>query len=323
MAVLSYTHIKQRVASTFPANWLIRQTQKIHLPGFHGIPLYDVLKFFFQQVRKVGLTERTAAISFNFVMAIPPIIIFLCTLIPYLPISKEFVHQLHGLIRDVVPGEKNNSALIKFIDDFIKKPKNGLLSLGFLLALFYSSNAMMGIMRAFDKNYIGFKKRNIVNRRVTALQLTSILFVLMLVSLLVLIMQSSVLKWIGLKNLLIRQIIGYGRWVVIVFLFFGSISFIYRHAPSVHKRWKMINPGSILATTLMLLFTFLFSYWVNHFSNYNKLYGGIGTILILMLLIYFNSLVLLIGFELNVSINSIKHEADERNKLQTSGNKSA
>jgi len=321
--VLSFTSISQRVASSFPANWLIRQSQKIRLPGFKGIPLYDVLKFFFQQVRKVGLTERTAAISFNFVMAIPPIIIFICTLIPYLPISEQFVHQLHGLIRDVVPGEKNNSALITFIDDFIKKPKNGLLSVGFLLAIFYSSNAVMGIMRAFDKNYIGFKKRNLINRRVTALRLTFILFILMLMSLLLLIMQSSVLKWIGLKNVMIRQIIGYARWIVIILLFLASVSFIYRHAPAVHKRWRLINPGVILATSLMLLFTVLFSYWVNHFSNYNKLYGSISTILILMLLIYFNSLVLLIGFELNVSINSIKHQADERDKLQTSGNNPA
>ena len=318
--MLTFTHIRQRVASTFPANWLIRQSQKIRLPGFQGIPLYDVLKFFFQQIRKVGITERAAAISFNCVMAIPPIIIFLCTLIPYLPISNEFIRQLHGLIRDVIPGEKNNSAIIKFIDDIIKKPKNDLLSLGFLLAIFYSSNAVMGIMRAFDKNYLGFKKRKMIRRRATALQLTSVLFVLMFASLLVLIMQSSVLKLFGLKNVLVRQIIGYARWVVIVLLFFSSVSFIYRYAPFVHKRWKLINPGCILATTLMLLFTVFFSYWVNNFSNYNKLYGSISTILILMLLIYFNSLVLLIGFELNVSITHIRHEADERNKSGISGN---
>ena len=318
--MLTFTNIRQRVASTFPANWLIRQSQKIHLPGFQDIPLYDVLKFFFQQIRKVGITERAAAISFNCVMAIPPIIIFLCTLIPYLPISNEFIRQLHGLIRDVIPGEKNNSAIIKFIDDIIKKPKNDLLSLGFLLALFYSSNAVMGIMRAFDKNYLGFKKRKMIRRRATALQLTSVLFVLMFASLLVLIMQSSVLKLFGLKSVLVRQIIGYVRWVVIVFLFFSSVSFIYRYAPFVHKRWMLINPGCILATTLMLLFTVFFSYWVNNFSNYNKLYGSISTILILMLLIYFNSLVLLIGFELNVSITSIKHAADERNKTGASGN---
>ncbi len=321
--MLLLTYIRQKFNSSLPVSWTVRQSKKICLPGFHGIPLYDVVHFFFKQVRKVGLTERTAAISFNFVMAIPPIIIFLCTLIPYLPISRQFVWQLHGIIRDVVPGKENNTAIIKFIDDFIKNPKNGLLSLGFLLALFYSSNAIMGIMRAFDKNYIGFKKRSPVKRRIVALQLTSILFILMLASLLLLVMQSNVLKWLGIKNLVVREIIGNIRWVVIVLLFLGSISFIYRHASFVHKRWKLINPGSILATTLMLLFTILFSYWVNHFSNYNKLYGSIGTILILMLLIYFNSLVLLIGFELNVSINSLRHEAEERNKVEMNGNKTA
>lgn len=321
--MVSLTKIRQAFASSFPVTWIVSQSKKIRLPGFHGIPLYDVVNFFFQQVRKVGLTERTAAISFNLVMAIPPIIIFLCTLIPYLPISKEFIHQLYGLIRDLVPGEKNNSAIIKFINDIITKPKNDLLSLGFVLALFYSSNAMIGIMRAFDKNYIGFKKRTLIRRRATALQLTFILFVLMFASLLLLVMQSSVLKWVGVKNLMIREIIGYARWIVIVLLFLISVSFIYRHAPYVNKRWKLITPGSILATVLMLLFTIFFSYWVNRFSNYNKLYGSIGAILILMLLIYFSSLVLLIGFELNVSISSLQHEAVERNKLEASANKSA
>jgi membrane protein len=170
----------------------------------------------------------------------------------------------------------------------------------------------MGIMRSFDKNYHGFRKRNDFHKRVVALKITMILFVLMIASILLLIGQGVVLKWIGIKSLLVRQIIENVRWIVIVFLFFACISYIYRHAPAVHKKWRMINPGSILATFLMILFTLGFSYWVNHFGNYNQLYGSIGTVLILMLLIYFNSLVLLIGFELNVSITSLKKIADER-----------
>jgi membrane protein len=319
--VFSFAHISKKFASTFPISWFIGVSKKIRLPGFYGIPLYDVVNFFFKQVRRVGLTERTSAISFNFIMAIPPMIIFLCTLIPYLPISKEFIDQLHNLIRDVIPGQNNNKALIAFLDDFLNNERYGLLSLGFLLALYYSSNAMAGIMRAFDKNYVGFRKRSFWQTRKTALQLTLILFLLVIISLLLLIMQGAVLKkWIGIESAFIRNIILNARWIIIVLLFLSSISFIYRHAPFVHKRWKLINPGSVLATTLMLFFIFLFSFWVNHFSNYNKLYGSIGTLLILMLLIYFNSLVLLIGFELNVSINSLKHEADERNKLQMNGN---
>jgi membrane protein len=134
-----------------------------------------------------------------------------------------------------------------------------------------------------------------------------------------LIAQGQVLKWLGIKNATVRVFIMNARWVVIVFLFFSCISYIYRHAPAVHKKWKLINPGSILATFLMILFTLLFSWYVNHFGNYNQVYGSIGTVLILMLLIFFNSLVLLIGFELNVSISSLKKIADERKETQTSG----
>jgi len=306
--------IRQKVSTSFPVTWIGRKSKKIFLPGFRGLPLYDVVKFFWTQVRKVGLTERTSAISFNFIMAIPPMVIFFCTLIPYMPISKEFTVQLFGLIRDMIPGEGNNKAIIKFLDDILHNERYGLLSAGFLLALFYSSNAMMGIMRAFDKNYPGFKKRSALERRLTALHLTLILFLIMIISLLLLVMQGVVLSWIGIRADWLRNIIENVRWVVIILLFLASVSFIYRHAPYIQKKWRLINPGAVLATTLMLTFTVLFSYWVNHFSKYNELYGSISTVLILMLLIYFNSLVLLIGFELNVSINSLIHEAEERKK---------
>jgi membrane protein len=106
---------------------------------------------------------------------------------------------------------------------------------------------------------------------------------------------------------------------VIILLFFLCISFIYRHAPAVHKKWKFINPGSILATFMMIAFTMGFSYYVANFGNYNQLYGSIATILMVMLLIYFNSLVLLIGFELNVSISSLRKLADQRKNPVSGG----
>ena len=177
----------------------------------------------------------------------------------------------------------------------------------------------MGIMRSFDKNYIGFRKRKEVIRRLVALKLTAILFLFVLASSLLLVMQGEVLKWLGVKNRLLRIIIVDARWAIIVLLFFSCISFIYRHAPAVHKKWRHVNPGTIVATVLMIIFTIGFSYWVAQFGNYNKLYGSIGTVLILMLLIYFNSLVLLIGFELNVSISSLKKMADQRKNSVSGG----
>ena len=314
------TKIINRLANSAPANAAVNRSKRILLPGFRNIPLYDVIKFFIGQVQTVGMTERASSIAFNFVMAIPPAIIFLFTLIPYLPISLHFENALYSLIRDIIPGEKNNTTLINFLHDFIRKPRTGLLSFGFLLSLFFSSNALIGIMRSFDKNYIGFRKRSGLQQRITAIGLTLMLFVFIFTSILLMIAQGAVLKWLGIENETIRTLIINARWIVIILLFLASVSIIYRNAPAVQKKWKLINPGTILATFLMLLLTLGFSYWVNNFGTYNTLYGSIGTILILMLLIYFNSLVLLIGFELNVSITSLKKIADERKNSEVEGN---
>ncbi len=308
-----FKNIGHKVVRSLPAQFIVRRSKTTTLPGFRGIPIYDVVLFFIKQVQTVGLQERASSIAFNFVMAIPPSIIFLFTLIPFLPISKDFEAQLYGLIRDVVPGQKDNSVLINFLQDFINNPRNGLLSIGFILSIFFSSNAIMGVMRSFDKNYIGFKKRTGLQKRLTALQITFVLFVFVFATILLLVGQGQVLKVLGIKSLWVRTAILNLRWLLIVVLLFASISFIYRHAPAVHKKWRMINPGSILATFMMLTLTLGFSWWVSRFGNYNQLYGSIGTVLILMLMIYFNSLVLLIGFELNVSISSLQKIAEERN----------
>jgi membrane protein len=310
------TNIKRTIATSAPANFIVDRSKKIYLRGFQGIPLYDVAAFFFLQARKTGFTERASAIAFNFVMAIPPAIIFLFTLIPFLPISEEFIDEMFELIKEVIPGQKNSSPLIGFLSDFLSNPRNGLLSLGFILALFFSSNAMMGIMRSFDKGYAGFVKRNALQSRVAALKLTLMVFIIVLLSIGALALRGNILVWLGVENEFIRGVITNLRWVVIFMLFFYTIS-------AREKKWRLINPGSILATFLMIVFTMFFSYWVNHFGRYNQLYGSIGTVLIVMLLIYFNSLVLLIGFELNVSISSLKRIADERKKEDVTGSGSS
>ena len=300
------------IEASAPVAFIIKKSKSTSLPGFNGIPLFDVINFFIGQVKTIGMTERASAIAFNFVMAIPPAIIFLFTLIPFIPITDSFQQEMYSLIRDVIPGEKDNAVLIKFLEDFINNPRTGLLSFGFLLSMFFSSNAMMGIMRSFDKNYIGFRKRKEFQKRMVAIKITMLLYLFVFASVLLLVARGAVLEWLGLTNKTAIFIINNLRWIVIILLFFACISFIYRHAPSVHKKWRLINPGSILATFLMLLMTLLFSWWVGRFGNFNQLYGSIGTVLILLILIFINSLVLLIGFELNVSITSLKKIADER-----------
>src|SRR5687767_1948331 len=313
------TQIRRRFITSFPVKFLIRKSKLIILPGFSGIPLFDVIRFFFIQIQQTSLNERASSIAFNLLLAIPPAFIFLFTLLPYLPI-KDLLKQVYELIRDVIPGKSNHDPIIAFVQDFATRERSDLLSFGFILALYFSSNAMIGIMRSFNKmNYIGFSQRHYVHDRWVAIKLTLMLFMIILLSIIALVSRGAVLTWLGIEDPTIRAIILNVRWIVIILLFFLTISFIYRHAPAVHKKWKLINPGSILATFMMIACTMGFSYYVVNFGNYNQLYGSIGTILILMLLIYFNSLVLLIGFELNVSISSLRKLADQRKNPVSGG----
>jgi membrane protein len=309
------THTGRFIITKTPIAFFLRKSKHWYLPGFEGVPLYDVMIFFFRQVSTVGLTERASAIAYNFIMAIPPSFLFLFTLIPQLPFFKkgELQKQIALLVKYIIPAEGYDKNIISFIDKtFFHTPVISLLSFGLVLALFFASNAMMGLMRSFNKNYIGFQKRKGLHTRLMAIRLTVLIFGLVLGCLVLLVTQSAVMKWMGVKNTNVRDIISYARWVFIIALFFYSIAFIYRYAPSVHKRWRLVSPGSILATFLCLLATLGFSAFVNNFLKYNVIYGPIGTIIVLMIVIYINSLALLIGFELNVSIKSLRTIAEER-----------
>jgi membrane protein len=312
--------IERMIYNSSLFRFLVAKSKKIILPGFDGVPLYDVIKFFVSQIKKVGLNDRARSVSFSFLTAIPAATIFLCTLVPYLPIAKEIKHQLLLITKDITPNQNTYLLVKNFLEDFLDKPRVGLLSFGFLLAIFYSSNAMMGMMRSFNKSLIYNSKRNIFQARWMAIKLTALVIVFLMGSVIILVTQDEllkdILKWMGIKSHSARWLFKTLRWVIIIPLFYYTIAFIYKYAPAVKKRWKLTSPGTLLATVLIIAITFLFSYWVNKFGTYNKVYGSIGTILILMILVYFNSLVLLIGYELNVSIHHLKVMADERKEKE-------
>ena len=305
--------------STF-FRFLEARSKKIILPGFQGTPLFEVISFFNNQVKKVGLNDRARSIAFSFLTAIPAATIFICTLIPYLPVSKQLERQLLLLTRDITPNQNTYVLVSQFLEDFFDKPRAGLLSFGFLLALFYSSNAMMGIMRSFNKSLIYNTRRNALQARWMAIKLTTLVLIMVIASVTILVTQAELLrslfKWLNISrnNQNARFWFRTLRWVVIIPLFYFAIACIYKYGPAVHKRWTLFSPGTLLATFLTILITLAFSYWVNKFGNYNKVYGSIGTVMILMLLVYFNSLILLIGYELNVSIHHLKVMAGERAK---------
>lgn len=298
-------NIQQKLVHSGTAQKLITVSKSTRIPGFKNVYLYDVLVRFREQIIADNIIERASAIAYNFAMALPPMIIFLFTLIPFLPISKAFINEIYRLIHDIVPGPRNYLRIIEFLNDFLNNPRNGLLSVGFVLSVFFSSNAVMGIMRSFDKDLPGFIKRKGLRKRWSAIKITITILLLFFLCLALIIAQGAVLRWMGIENPIVRYIISRARWIFVILLFFAINSYIYRYTPSIDKRWKMITPGSVIATVIMLMVALGFSWWVSNFGNYNKLYGSIGTILIIMVLIYLNSLILLIGFEMNVSIHAL------------------
>lgn len=311
----------ERIIRNFSVvRFLVNKSKHIVLPGFDGLPLYDVMIFFMSQVKRVGLNQRAEAVSFNFLMAIPAATIFLCTLIPYMPGSKQLTDELLVLMRDIFRSRETYEMVSHFLQDFLMTPRSGLLSLGFVLAVYYASNSIIGIMYSFNRSLLSATKKNFIQMRWMAIKLTTVLILLIIATIILLITQGKLAQllfnWLEIKSKVLIFLILSVRWLVIGALFFYSVAIIYKYAPAVHKRWRLSSPGAIFATLLLIATNFAFSFWVNHFSTYNKVYGSIGTILIIMLLIYFNSLLLLIGYELNVSIHSLKAMAEERQKAE-------
>lgn len=295
---------------------MVSKTKHVYLPGFKGLPMYDVFKLFFNQLKKHSITERASAISYNIIMAFPPSLLFLLTLIPHLPfIPKESLRiQLHSLIFDIIPARVYNEQIIQFIDSFLDDNKIGLLSFGLALSLFFASNAMMGIIKTFSRDSFGFNKPKRLQMRGRALKITIMIFTLILSYLLLMVMQGKFLSAI-VPNKDWQIVISYTRWLLILLLVFFAFAFIYRYAPAKENKWGLLSPGAVMATTLSILASVGFSAFVNNFGRYNALYGSIGTIMVIMAMIFINALSILLGFELNVAIDNLKNETDVKKNI--------
>ncbi|MGZ5135748.1 MAG: YhjD/YihY/BrkB family envelope integrity protein, partial [Flavitalea sp.] len=156
----------ERIIRNFSVvRFLINKSKHIVLPGFDGLPLYDVVIFFMSQVNRVGLNQRAESVSFNFLMAIPAATIFLFTLIPYMPGSKQLTDELLVLMRDIFRSRETYEFVSQFLQDFLMTPRSGLLSLGFVLAVYYASNSMIGIMYSFNTSLLSARKKNFIQMR--------------------------------------------------------------------------------------------------------------------------------------------------------------
>ncbi len=290
---------------------LLIKARKISIPGFDRIPLYDVMLFFYRSIVDSSFTTRASAIAFSFFLALFPAIIFLFTLIPYIPI-RNFQAELFLLIRDLLPAS-TFVAVEGTIQDILTKPRGGLLSLGFFMALIFSSNGLVSMMSAFDSSLHTIEKRNWLDQRLISILLLFILSVLLTLAIALIIVGQYAINYLDNESSFVGSRLTYyllsiARWVITIALFFFAYSSLYFFAPTKKTRWRFISPGSTLATILSIFVLIGFGYYITRFGQYNQLYGSIGTLLVILLLSYLMSLILLIGFELNNSITAARRK---------------
>lgn len=293
---------------TRPYTMFMNWTKVVIVPGFSPLPLYTVGTFFFQEIGKDSLINKASSLAYNFMLAIFPGIIFVFTLIPYIPITG-FQDQLISLLELVLPSEAFQ-AVKSTLEEIIKQPNSGLLSFGFFASLFFATNGVINLMQAFNKSSLIIETRGWVKQRLVAITLTFVMFLALIIGLTIITVGNFAVKFaaqqLEFKDSFWLYIADFLRWAILISVYFITISILYRYGPSHTKKWKLLSAGSWLATVLAILTFWGFSYYINNFGNYNKVYGSIGTLIVIMIWLYLNSLIILIGFELNASIDLSK-----------------
>jgi membrane protein len=293
-----------------PLWFKLQDWAKLHsLPGLKRIPLYNIIHFLNEEFKKDTLVTRANSMAFSFFLAIFPGIIVLVSILPYLPFNGDFFGTLQSYITQIMPGNAGK-LVFSTIESFLKTTRGGVLSFGFFLAIWFASNGMLSMMKGLDKTHKNiFKRRNGIEKRLIAIQLTFILTFILFASVVFVILGNTLLNFLFSyikANWVTRFTFTTFRWITILALFYTGISLIYRYGSSIRKRIPFFNIGATLATMLSILTSWGFSFYVDNFSNFNKVYGSIGTLIVLMLWIQINCSILLIGFELNASIAIIK-----------------
>lgn len=282
---------------------VIEKLKSVSFPGFEKVPIYDVFWFFLRGIRKGGLNIRATAIAFNFLLSLGPALIFFLTILPYLPINN-FQETLEGLLFDFLP--TNSYIAIEPLLDEIFRRRGGLPIFGLLTSLFFAQKGIHGIIEAFNATYHTLETRSWYRQRIVSIGLVFIFFALVAVASSFFVAGKGLINSISQYNegRFDTYLLLSGKWVMLLSITFLCISILYYFGPSRKTRWKFFSAGSTLATILTFVSSMGFTYFMDHFAQLSKFFGSIGALIALMLWMNFNAISLLIGFELNASINN-------------------
>ncbi|TXK48161.1 YihY/virulence factor BrkB family protein [Pontibacter qinzhouensis] len=286
--------------------------------------VYEVVDVLIGELRLDSITKRASYMAFNFTLAIFPSIIFLFTLIPYVPgvLSLDLGESIFDFLADVLP-EEMYAAAYTTIEDIVNKPRGGLLSFGFLFALILSTNGIMSLMDAFDKKYKTFYKRSYPKKRAIATLLTGALMFILFLAVAAIFFGQWILDVLVFYEVVTESytysFIIMLKYIAIILLFLLATSLIYYYVPAIEDKWPLFSAGAIVATGLIFAVSMIFSVYISAFDTYNKFYGSIGALIGLMIWLDFISMILILGFEINVSIDTVVRRTTQRLQKKVEG----
>jgi len=281
--------------------------KSISFPGFPNISLFEAVHQFKKSVMDSQISMRAAAVSFNLFMAIFPSVIFLFTLTAYLPIDN-FDTRLLAALQDVLPPASYN-AVKNTILDIISQQRGSLLSFGAIFALFYATNGIESIISSFNTSAYAVETRPKWMVHLVSLGLTLILLILLVLAISLMLVSNFTLQF-----LIEKRIITYGinyvlinlfKWMIFYGLLLFSVAFLYYMGPPRLSRVRFFSVGALVTSFFILILIVGFSFFVSNFGTYNTIYGSVGALIAVLVLINLNALFLLAGYEFNLGLKHL------------------
>lgn len=284
--------------------------KRVTLPGFERVPLYKVLRLLIREIRSPIMILRAKAIAYSFFLAIFPSIVFLFSLISFVPIDN-LADNILGYLSKMSPNKDMIEMFKPIVNDVLTRPKAGILSIGFLLIIFFMKNGVVTMMQSFNIHFEIRSGKLFLKNQILSIIITIIILFLFVFTIILLVLgkeiMTSLFHFFDYDGNVLVLIIDLIRYSVSIALNFIVISILYYLGPIVRpSKFKVFTPGSIVATSMIVIVSFIFSYYINNFGNYNKVYGSLGVLILTLIWLYWNALAILIGFELNRSIDVLK-----------------
>jgi len=297
--------------------WIVRLSEKIKLPRMEGMNLYDFLEMYIDGIIKGALTTRASSIAFSFFLALFPFTLFVLTLIPYIHIP-DFQDNFTNFILQSMPSNNAALAIESVINDIAKNKYGELLSFGLLLSMILMTNGVNAIFSGFEYTYHQIETRTVVRQYLVSLIVSLLLVVLLLFTVSIIVFLGLVIKNLNEKGIVTNAVawVRFAQYLIMIIMVFTSVSILFYFGTKEGKKTSFFSMGTIFTTIFFIVDFVIFGIYLSRFGQYNKLYGSIGTVMVIMLFIWLNSIILLLGFELNTSITRLHRKKVENQLLK-------